>query len=117
MRRTVCVCVCVLRRAEYLSNVVFNVRFRIGNILRSLFPVPKPDSKRVVTFHNDNDFISFRHHMYAKSGMDKVALSEVGPRFEMRLYQLRLGTLDQTQAEMEYVLRPYQNTGKKRKVL
>eukprot|EP00519_Triparma_laevis_P013662 CAMPEP_0182496446 /NCGR_PEP_ID=MMETSP1321-20130603/5084_1 /TAXON_ID=91990 /ORGANISM="Bolidomonas sp., Strain RCC1657" /LENGTH=286 /DNA_ID=CAMNT_0024700065 /DNA_START=160 /DNA_END=1016 /DNA_ORIENTATION=+ len=84
---------------------------RIGNVLRSLFPVPKPDSKRVVTFHNDNDFISFRHHMYAKSGMDKVALSEVGPRFEMRLYQLRLGTLDQTQAEMEYVLRPYQNTG------
>ncbi|GMI03360.1 hypothetical protein TrLO_g13988 [Triparma laevis f. longispina] len=90
---------------------------RIGNVLKAIFPVPKPDSKRVITFHNDNDFISMRHHMYAKSGMDKVALSEVGPRFEMRLYQLRLGTLEMKEAEMEYVLRPYQNTGKKRKVL
>ena len=55
--------------------------------------------------------------MYAKSGMDKVALSEVGPRLEMRLYQLRLVTLYQTQAELEYVLRPSQNTVKRRKVL
>ena len=79
--------------------------------------MPKHDSKRVVTFSNNDDFISFRHHMYAKSGMDKVTLSEVGPRFEMRLYQLRLGTLDQKDAELEYVLRPYQNTAKKRKAL
>ena len=86
-------------------------------MLKSIFPVPKPDTKRVVTFSNDDDFISFRHHMYAKSGMDKVALSEVGPRFEMRLYQLRLGTLDQKDAELEYVLRPFQNTSKKRKAL
>lgn len=30
------------------------------NILKYLFPVPKEDSKRVITFANDNDFISFR---------------------------------------------------------
>ena len=42
---------------------------------------------------------------------------EVGPRFEMRLYQLRLGTLDQKEAEYEYVLGPYQNTATKRQVL
>jgi U3 small nucleolar ribonucleoprotein protein IMP4 len=90
---------------------------RIGNVLKCLFPVPKADTKRVVTFSNDNDFISFRHHMYARQGPSKVALSEVGPRFELRLYMLRLGTLDMKDAENEYVLRPYQNTGKKKKTL
>jgi len=90
---------------------------RIGNVLKCLFPIPKADSKRVVTFANDNDFISFRHHMYSKTGKDNVTIYEVGPRFEMRLYQLRLGTLDQKEAENEYVLRPYQNTAFKRNVL
>lgn len=55
--------------------------------------------------------------MYSKSGIDKVTLSEVGPRFEMRLYKVRLGTIDMKDAEDEYVLRPYQNTSKKRKAL
>jgi U3 small nucleolar ribonucleoprotein protein IMP4 len=90
---------------------------RVGNILKCLFPVPKADAKRTVTFSNDNDFISFRHHMHAKEGMDKVSLSEVGPRFEMRLYEVRLGTVDMKDAEREFVLRPYQNTAKKRKVM
>ena len=30
------------------------------NILKYLFPVPKEDSKRVMTFANTKDFISFR---------------------------------------------------------
>mmetsp|Transcript_23725 Transcript_23725/g.49434 ORF Transcript_23725/g.49434 Transcript_23725/m.49434 type:complete len:291 (+) Transcript_23725:198-1070(+) len=90
---------------------------RVGNILKALFPIPKPSSTRVMTFSNSDDFISFRHHMYSKSGMDKVTLSEVGPRFEMRLYRVRLGTVDMKDAEDEYVLRPYQNTAKKRKAL
>jgi U3 small nucleolar ribonucleoprotein protein IMP4 len=90
---------------------------RVGNIVKSLFPVPRHDSKRVVTFSNDNDFISFRHHMYSKQSHDNVTLHEVGPRFEMRLYQIRLGTLDQKEADNEYVLRPYQNTATKRQVL
>lgn len=33
---------------------------RIRDILKFLFPVPKEDSKRVMTFANDSDFISFR---------------------------------------------------------
>lgn len=90
---------------------------RVGNILKCLFPIPRPDTKRVVTFSNDHDFISFRHHMYSKPTHDTVALHEVGPRFEMRLYQIRLGTLDQKEADNEYVLRPYQNTAHKRQVL
>jgi U3 small nucleolar ribonucleoprotein protein IMP4 len=33
---------------------------RITGILKALFPVPKDDAKRVMTFVNDADFISFR---------------------------------------------------------
>lgn len=60
-------------------------------VLQHLFPPPKGDSKRVITFANRDDFISFRHHNYAKKGHKEVDLSEVGPRFEMRLFQVRLG--------------------------
>lgn len=100
-----------------LDNFETDLGKRVGNILKCLFPIPRPDSKRVVTFSNDNDFISFRHHMYSKPTHDNVSLHEVGPRFEMRLYQIRLGTLDQKEADNEYVLRPYQNTAHKRKIL
>ena len=53
------------------------------------------DSHRVMTFSNEEDVVFFRHHMYEKRGGKEVVLNEVGPRFEMQLYQLRLGTLDQ----------------------
>lgn len=108
--------------SEAFPHVIFNnfnseLGQRVGNVLKCLFPIPKPDTKRIVTFSNENDFISFRHHMYSKTGKDNVTLHEVGPRFELRLYQLRLGTLDQKDAENEYVLRPYQNTASKRQLL
>ena len=61
--------------------------------------------------------MSFRHHMYTKVAHDKVELHEVGPRFELQLYRIRLGTLEQTEADNEYVLRPYQNTAAKRTTL
>jgi U3 small nucleolar ribonucleoprotein protein IMP4 len=33
---------------------------RVKGILQALFPVPKDDAKRVMTFANESDFISFR---------------------------------------------------------
>lgn len=48
-----------------------------------------------MTFSNEEDVVFFRHHMYEKRGGKEVVLHEVGPRFEMQLYQLRLGTIDQ----------------------
>lgn len=62
-------------------------------ILKHLFPVPKEDAHRVITFANENDFISFRHHTYKKEGHKNVELTEVGPRFELKLYQIKLGTV------------------------
>lgn len=41
------------------------VALQVKNILRYLFPVPKDDSKRVVTFANQSDFISFRYSSFS----------------------------------------------------
>lgn len=91
---------------------------RTTSILKYLFPVPKEDSKRVITFANQDDYISFRHHTYKKGDGNNIELAEVGPRFEMKLYEIKLGTLDIAAAcDSEWVLRPYMNTAKKRKHL
>mgnify|MGYP001995519989 CR=1 FL=1 len=99
-----------------LHNLSTKIGERVGTILKHLFPVPKPDSRRVVSFVNQADFVSFRHHVYAPDKAD-VTLLEAGPRFELKLYQIKLGTLDQTEVENEWVLRPYMNSAKKRRAL
>jgi U3 small nucleolar ribonucleoprotein protein IMP4 len=47
-------------------------------------------------------------------GVKSIDLKEVGPRFELRLYQIKLGTVDQVEAQSEWVMRPYMNTARKR---
>lgn len=74
-------------------------------------------SKRVITICNQDDFISFRHHTYEMpKGVKSVALTECGPRFEMKLYQIKLGTMDQAHAENEWVIRAYMRSSKKSKL-
>ena len=123
------------------------------SILKYLYPVPREDSKRILTFANHDDYISFRHHTYkkvtindelnqlfklifcflkyevkhvpkfyivslqAENGKD-IDLAEVGPRFQLRLYEIKLGTLESSSAaDTEWALRPYMNTAKKRRFL
>lgn len=108
--------------SEAYPHLIFNnmdskLGKRVSNILKHLFPVPKPDSKRIITFSNNNDFISFRHHNYKKE-LGQILLAEVGPRFEMSLYEIKLGTIDVADsANSEWSLRPFMNTAKKRKYL
>ena len=64
------------------------IGLRIFRILQALYPVPRPDSRRVLTFANRDDFISFRHHMYTKD-KGKVVIKEAGPRFEMHPFEVR----------------------------
>ncbi|KAM4011906.1 U3 small nucleolar ribonucleoprotein IMP4-like [Anomaloglossus baeobatrachus] len=116
---------------------------RVSNIMKYLFPVPKDDSRRVITFANQEDYISFRHHVYKKTDHRNIELSEVGPRFEMKcsghpqkredrrrtliiltrsrpgaVYMIKLGTLEnEGTAEVEWRWHPYTNTAKKRKYL
>lgn len=68
---------------------------------------------RTITFANEGDFVSFRHHLGVKTGKDEVQLSEVGPRFEMRLFEIRLGTAENSDADIEWRLTPYQRRGRK----
>lgn len=101
-----------------LNNFSTKLGERTANILKHLFPVPKPDTKRIISFATQSDYISFRHHIYEKRGGTKsIELKEIGPRFELRLYQIKLGTMDQDEAQNEWVLRPYMNTSKKKKIL
>ncbi|KAL5530557.1 IMP4 [Sanghuangporus sanghuang] len=90
---------------------------RVRDILKYLFPVPKEDSKRVMTFANQNDFISFRHHVFVKTSHKDVQLAEVGPRFEMKPYEIRQGTIEQEAADREWVLAHYTRTAKKRRMM
>ena len=97
-----------------LENFSTPLGKRTATVLKHLFPEPKAKSKRVVTFANDADYISLRHHTYEMPrGAKSVALTEVGPRFEMRLYQIKLGTVEQDDADIEWSLRPFMRSGKK----
>ena len=65
------------------------IGLRIVDVLKNIFPVPKMDSTRILTMVNKDDYVSFRHHIYNKEKND-VKLQEVGPRFELRPYQILL---------------------------
>ncbi|XP_013141955.1 PREDICTED: U3 small nucleolar ribonucleoprotein protein IMP4 [Papilio polytes] len=98
-------------------NFKTDLGLRTMSILKYLFPVPKADSKRVITFANNDDYICFRQHTYKKAGKD-IELTEIGPRFQMKLYEIKLGTLDALEAaDTEWALRPYMNTAAKRRFL
>lgn len=105
--------------SEAYPHLIFNnfsskLGARCASILKFLFPVPKPDTKRVMTFANQADYVSFRHHTYSMpKGPKSVELKECGPRFDMKLYQIKLGTVDQAHAENEFVLRSYTRSAKK----
>ncbi|CAE7613672.1 imp4 [Symbiodinium natans] len=95
---------------------------RVKTILQALFPPAKQAGDRVMTFANHHDVIHFRHHSFARpkgpagdghrSRAKDVALTENGPRFQMRLFRVELGTVDMKDVEVEWVLRPYFNRQK-----
>jgi U3 small nucleolar ribonucleoprotein protein IMP4 len=96
----------------------FNTKLgkRVQTIMKFLFPPAKEESTRVLTFSNEDDFIAFRHHTFKKV-QNEIELIERGPRFEMRLYKILLGTLDMKEAETEWVLHSFLNTAKRRTYL
>ncbi|KAF4663396.1 snoRNA-binding rRNA-processing protein imp4 [Perkinsus chesapeaki] len=100
-----------------------NIGTRVQTILSALFPPSKPDSTRTITFANDGgDCIGFRHHTFEKPTKamknrgdvkpEDIKLFEQGPRFNMHLYRLELGTLDMPDVKTEWVLRPHFNKQK-----
>lgn len=71
-----------------IDNFSTTIGSRTKRILQALYPPAKSDCRRVITYANRDDFISFRHHMYTKDRKGEVLLQEVGPRFEMKLYEV-----------------------------
>lgn len=98
-----------------LEGLTSRLGERLKTVLKHLFPAPKADSRRVITFCNRSDVISFRHHVYERKGKD-IELRELGPRFEAKLFQITLGTVDQKHAEKEWALRSFTRSAKKQRL-
>ncbi|KYK58331.1 U3 small nucleolar ribonucleoprotein IMP4 [Drechmeria coniospora] len=96
---------------------------RIVKILKHIFP-PRDAitgknkvGSRVVTFKNFEDSIEVRHHVFVRTGYDSVELAEVGPRMTMRPFQIRGGTLENKDGDVEWQLTQYTRTAKKKNYL
>ena len=91
---------------------------RVVTVLKHLFPSGvKKDSSRVISFINNDDFISVRQHVYVKTNYVNVELAECGPRFEMRLYELKFGSVENKDADVEWQLRRFVRTANRKNYL
>jgi ribosome production factor 1 len=97
------------KNSGYIPELIFKnfdtkIGFRLSRILNSLFPhTPQIEGRQVVTFHNQRDYVFFRHHRFIFSDeFDKVNLQEIGPRFCLRLLSIQKGTFDNQFGEYEW---------------
>ena len=102
-----------------LNNFDTMIGHRMGRMLASLFPQqPAFHARTAITFHNQRDFIFFRHHRYEFTDEGKRAnLQEIGPRFTLKLHALQLGTLDSRAGEYEFIYRPKMGVNRKKMYL
>ncbi|XP_074602919.1 ribosome production factor 1 [Brevipalpus obovatus] len=97
-------------RPELIMNN-FNTRMghTVGRLITSMFHYdPQFHGRRVVTFHNQRDYIFFRQHRYQFKDGNKVALQEMGPRFTLRLKWVQAGTFDTKFGEYEWALKRHE---------
>eukprot|EP00933_Yihiella_yeosuensis_P052264 TRINITY_DN5028_c1_g2_i1.p1 TRINITY_DN5028_c1_g2~~TRINITY_DN5028_c1_g2_i1.p1 ORF type:complete len:365 (-),score=84.57 TRINITY_DN5028_c1_g2_i1:295-1311(-) len=101
-----------------LNNFATRLGRRIGRQLAALFPqAPDFQGRRTVTFHNQRDFVFFRHYRYnfkEKDNDTKCKLQEIGPRFTLKLRYLQHGTFDAKEGEYEYIWRPDSQVSRKK---
>ncbi|XP_058058000.1 probable ribosome production factor 1 [Anopheles bellator] len=89
-----------------LNNFTTRLGLTIGRMLGSLFHYePEFRGRRAVTFHNQRDYIFFRHHLYDfdKNGK-RVKLRELGPRFTLKLRSLQVGLFDNKCGDYEWMI-------------
>ncbi|XP_071118650.1 ribosome production factor 1-like [Haliotis cracherodii] len=99
-----------------LNNFNTRLGHTIGRLLASLFPHdPEFQGRRVATFHNQRDFIFFRHHRYEFRDSKKVGLRELGPRFTLKLRSLQKGTFDTKYGEYEWIHKRHEMDTSRRK--
>ena len=102
-----------------MNNFDTRLGHRIGRMLAALFPqIPNLKTRRVVTLHNQRDFVFIRHHRYEfNEDGSRANLAEVGPRFTLKLHSLQLGTLDKKKGEFEFIYKPKDGVNRKKFVL
>ncbi|KAG9441610.1 hypothetical protein H6P81_017464 [Aristolochia fimbriata] len=121
-----------------LNNFTTRLGHRVARLIQSIFPQsPNFHGRRVVTFHNQRDFIFFRHHRYifdtkeakeshtqdksskgnkGKNPQEQVIarLQECGPRFTLKLVSLQHGTFDTKSGDYEWVHKADMDTSRRR---
>lgn len=99
-----------------LNGFVTRLGRRLARQFAALFPQrPDFESRRTVTFHNQRDFIFFRHYRYVfKEDGTKCKLQEIGPRFTMKCRYLQHGTFDAKEGEYEFIWRPDSQVSRKK---
>lgn len=99
-------------------NFTSQLGARVSLALKALYPVPNKDSThRIMSFVNREDRIFFRHHVYKRNPpfardengnkKEEIELAEVGPRFELKPFHIKLGTVDMPEAETEWVFKSH----------
>ncbi|KAJ9601026.1 hypothetical protein L9F63_000761, partial [Diploptera punctata] len=88
-----------------LNNFSTHLGNTVSRMLGALFHYdPEFKGRRVATFHNQRDYIFFRHHRYEFTPKGKVKLHELGPRFTLKLRSLQHGTFDTKTGEYEWII-------------
>ena len=112
-----------------LNNFQTRLGQAVSRMLASLFHYdPQFKGRRAVTFHNQRDYIFFRHHRLVSSEFieffrisgncifrkknyryefkseKRAALRELGPRFTLRLKWLQKGTFDTIEGDYEWII-------------
>nr|CAG4641037.1 EOG090X09U6 [Eulimnadia texana] len=88
-----------------LNNFQTRLGQTVARMLASLFHYePQFRGRRAVTFHNQRDYIFFRHHRYEFKSEKKVALRELGPRFTLRVKWIQKGVFDTISGEYEWAI-------------
>ena len=88
-----------------LNNFTTRLGHGIARMLASLFHYePQFRGQRVATFHNQRDYIFFRHHKYEFKSTEKVRLRELGPRFTLKLRSYQKGTFDSKFGDYEWII-------------
>lgn len=89
-----------------LTNFSTRLGLTIGRMLGALFHhEPEFKGRRAVTFHNQRDYIFFRHHRYQFTKEGKRAkLRELGPRFTLKLRSLQEGTFDSKTGDFDWMI-------------
>lgn len=89
-----------------LNNFTTRLGHSVGRMLGALFHYePEFKGRRAVTFHNQRDYIFFRHHRYEfNPDTGKPRLRELGPRFTLKVKSLQYGTFDSKYGDFEWII-------------